>query len=441
MGFASALWGKAGEMAAATPASRNRTVDFLRAASIGVVVIGHWLMMAPHLSPEGDLVPGNLLGLAPWTQWLTLALQVMPIFFLVGGYSNAVAWRRAREQQKPYGEWLAGRIQRLIAPVVPVLGVWVAITVAALQLGAPAKWVGMTTQIVLVPTWFLAVYVLVGVAVPWTLRAWERFGFTSVAALAVGAAVTDVVAIGSGNRQLGMINYGFVWLAIHQLGHAWQDGRIRLPLAWAAAAGAALMALIELGPYPLAMVGVPGQQLGNTSPPTLALLALGITQMGLVLAAERPLARFLEGRRAWTATVLVNGMIMTLYLWHMTAAVIVLGGSLLLGSLGLGIVPDTGAWWATRPLWLGLNAIALVPLMLVFSVFERSTSTPRTASRRRLVAGASLTAAGLGLVAANGLATPAGLRLLPSLLPFLGVGLVGIGPLGWVLVRGDGQAS
>ncbi|MDH3203021.1 MAG: acyltransferase [Myxococcales bacterium] len=41
-------WARASELAELTPESRNRYVDFLRAASILVVVTGHWLMAAPY---------------------------------------------------------------------------------------------------------------------------------------------------------------------------------------------------------------------------------------------------------------------------------------------------------------------------------------------------------------------------------------------------------
>ena len=40
-------WTRAAEVAARTPPSRNRYVDFLRAASILCVVLGHWLAAAP----------------------------------------------------------------------------------------------------------------------------------------------------------------------------------------------------------------------------------------------------------------------------------------------------------------------------------------------------------------------------------------------------------
>ena len=44
------------EMADATPADRNRAVDALRAASILVVVLGHWLMAAVTVE-GGELTP------------------------------------------------------------------------------------------------------------------------------------------------------------------------------------------------------------------------------------------------------------------------------------------------------------------------------------------------------------------------------------------------
>ncbi len=42
------IWSQAMAVAAKTPESRNRYVDFLRALSICAVVCGHWLVAAPH---------------------------------------------------------------------------------------------------------------------------------------------------------------------------------------------------------------------------------------------------------------------------------------------------------------------------------------------------------------------------------------------------------
>jgi hypothetical protein len=98
-------WRQACHLAEQTPASRNRAVDFLRAISILVVVFGHWLMASPWTDADGDHL-GHILTWAPWSHWLTWGLQVMPIFFFVGGYSNGITWDAARRDSLPYGTWL-----------------------------------------------------------------------------------------------------------------------------------------------------------------------------------------------------------------------------------------------------------------------------------------------------------------------------------------------
>src|SRR5262249_16028440 len=55
----------------------------------------------------------------------------------------------------------------------------------------------------------------------------------------------------------------------------------------------------------------------------LPLIALAIMQGGLLLAAQAPARRWLAGRAAWTATVAMNGSIMTLFIWHLTATTLV----------------------------------------------------------------------------------------------------------------------
>ncbi len=110
-------------LAAATPATRNRVVDLLRAGAICVVVLGHWLIAAVVVR-DGELVPGHLLELASWTHPLTWVFQVMPVFFLVGGYANALSWRSARTRDVPYAGWLRSRLRRLLVPVVPLLLTW-----------------------------------------------------------------------------------------------------------------------------------------------------------------------------------------------------------------------------------------------------------------------------------------------------------------------------
>src|SRR5206468_5938873 len=124
------------QVAAATPARRERYVDFLRVFSLAVVMLGHWLMASVEWR-HGRLVAGNILEAAPVAQWLTWIFQIMPVFFVVGGFSNTASWTAAVRDGRGYGEWLGGRLVRLIRPVLAFAAVWcvavVALTVAGVD--------------------------------------------------------------------------------------------------------------------------------------------------------------------------------------------------------------------------------------------------------------------------------------------------------------------
>ena len=115
-------------MAAQTPKERNRYVDFLRSLSILVVIVGHWLIATAYYV-DGTLTSEHLLKTQPQTQWLTWIFQVMPIFFIVGGYSNAVSLESARRKGIAYAGWLSARLNRLVAPLLVLLIAWAGIAV------------------------------------------------------------------------------------------------------------------------------------------------------------------------------------------------------------------------------------------------------------------------------------------------------------------------
>src|SRR4051812_7190474 len=74
---------------------RDRYVDLLRVASLGVVIVGHWLMVIVYPTDAGVRAT-NVLALVPALQPVTWLLQVMPVFFLVGGFSHATALASVR---------------------------------------------------------------------------------------------------------------------------------------------------------------------------------------------------------------------------------------------------------------------------------------------------------------------------------------------------------
>jgi hypothetical protein len=407
------VWSRAAGIASRTPASRNRYVDLLRAVSIGAVVLGHWLIAAPWLS-SGQLRLDHMLAVQPWTQWLTLLFQVMPLFFLVGGYSNAASWDAAVRAGTPYGTWVAGRARRLIGPIVPLVLGWAVLAFVFRRFGVSYDMLRHGSILALVPLWFLAVYLLVVLLVPVTRAAWTRFGIWSYWAPVALAILVDWLRFHDGHRPaIGWVNYLFVWVAMHQLGYLWRDGRLAGPrqaLPWFVGGAVAWIAMVRFGPFPISMVGVPGEEVSNTLPPDTLLLALGAAQTGLVLALERPMRRLLERPAVWASTVLVNGTIMTVYLWHLTVLALLVGLAWLVGGIGLQAVPGSPGWWLGRIPWFVALVAGLGLLMPLVGRFERS-SPPAAGFRPstlRILAGALLVSGGIAFLALDGIAAPGG---------------------------------
>ena len=400
------IWSQALDMAAKTPDERNRYVDFLRAVSILMVVTGHWLIVALYYK-DGAFIPGDLLELRPNTQWLTWIFQVMPIFFIVGGYANAVSLESAGRRGTDYAGWLVTRLNRLVSPLLVLLFAWALLAAILHFSGVTGNVLRLASRASLIPIWFLAIYTVVVVLAPATYIAWQRWGFASFWAFVVVGVLVDAAFFVADQQWLGWSNYLWVWLAVHHLGYAWRDGRMGSParlLTYSALGLLVLALLIFKGPYPFAMVGSPDEELSNTLPPKITLLVLGIAQFGLLLAIEAPMRRLLSGLRIWAVTVLINSMIMTLYLWHLTVMVILISILYLAGGFGLGIEPASLEWWLTRPVWIGALYACLIPVALALGPLERRTRPADAAvpSAARLVIGALLICLGVALLALFG---------------------------------------
>jgi len=428
------IWGQARELASQTPADRNRHVDFLRAASILVVIIGHWLISAVHYT-DGELALEHLFDIQPWTRWLTWIFQVMPVFFIVGGYSNAVSLESAKRKHLGYAGWLSRRLARLMTPLTALLAAWAVLALVMHLSAASPQLIQLVTSAALIPTWFLAIYIMTVLLAPMMYAFWQRLGFISIVIPVAVAVLMDTAFFAFEIRWPSWSNYFWVWLPIHSLGFAWRDGRLGNSgqhLLYSALALGSLWLLVFYGPYPLAMVGSPGMEISNTTPPKITLLALGLFQFGLLMLFEKPMRNALCGPRLWTATVLVNSMIMTIYLWHITLAVMLVGLLYVAGGLGIGFEPGGFDWWLTRPLWVLALGALLVPVALLLSPLERMSRAADAAnvSAPRQVAGAILLCLGVALLARFGFGNPPvpGLDLVAIALAMGGAAICGALP-------------
>jgi hypothetical protein len=269
-----------------------------------------------------------------------------------------------------------------MTPIVPFLATWTLISVLAGLLGVDHDLIRAGSFAVVTPLWFLAVYLIVILAVPGSTWLWNRLGWWSVAlglALAFGI---DALRFSTGSDWIGWLNFGAVWITAHQLGYGWATEHTRpraaLLITAASASLAVLLALALFGPYPISMVGVPGATENNTLPPTAVLLVLSFLQYGIIRLMEPAAQRWMRRRRPWTAVVGFHTVMMTVYVWHLpTLAIVVLAGYGI--GFGFSIEPLTTAWWITRPVWIGVLAVLLFGVVAIFGRFEprvRATPSP-----------------------------------------------------------------
>jgi hypothetical protein len=287
--------------------------------------------------------------------------------------------------------------------------------------GVDPALVSNASRMALIPTWFLAVYICVVLCVPLAAAAWQRYGLASFWLPLSAAVMVDALAFGRGMTPLRWANYVFVWFAVHQLGFLWRSGRMReapVALAWFAAGLAALVFLVELAGYPVAMLTVPGAEFSNTRPPTVALAALASMHFGLMLLLQPAVGRWLQRTRPWAATILLNGFIMTVFLWHSTAQTLAVGLAAWLGGVGLHLAPGSAAWWLVRPLWIVAMLSLLLPLVGAFGRFERGSRGRDAAAGNPAavqVTGALLLCLGVAFLAGLGMGLESfpWLRILP----------------------------
>jgi hypothetical protein len=215
--------------------------------------------------------------------------------------------------------------------------------------------------------WFLVVYLVLLLASPALVAAFDRWGWLSLLPLAVGAVAVDVVARQPGLDGLQWLNLFLAWPLAHQWGIAYHRGWFRgwpAPAGWAGvAAAAAGIAVLVFGlGYPPAAVAWADVLVANLQPPTVAALVMGFGQACLLGLAQRAGVFAEPGERGRTLLVALNALLFTVYLWHIP--VIVLAGGLLAGAT---LLWPAAAGLLLQPLlWLVLvlaGLAALVPLV------------------------------------------------------------------------------
>jgi surface polysaccharide O-acyltransferase-like enzyme len=332
-------------------------MDAFRALAMFVVVAWHWVFTIPLWRSDGPHVDNPLSDL-PALAYLTWVLQVMPLFFLVGGYLTA----RSTRHLTTFAErrrWLGRRAQRLIGPAVPLLIALVTLYGAARIAGQPA--VARAIFLTATPLWFLVSYLAVTALVPLIAPAARRWPVGHVVALVGWCLAWDAARfhglIAGPVLWLSMV---VVWLAAHQMGTLLD--RLSDRRAARAVLATSLLALAvatHVGPYPVSMVGTRADAISNMGPATAVILALAGVQLALVALLRPWVGRVAVRHQERLESVARHAM--PVYVWHMVGFSVCV-----LATVALGVpLPEdpTLGWWLARPLWVVGPALVAWPLI------------------------------------------------------------------------------
>ncbi len=367
----------AGPSSAPSPA-RNVYIDFLRAFSLLIVVVWHWAFTIIVWEEDGPHAT-NPIGFTTGMWAVTWLLQVMPLFFYVGGYSHLTAWRRAQERGETIGRFVLKRLKGLAVPAFALFAVWVLLGIGLFQ-AFGFEWIGRAVFLVVSPLWFMAVYLGLVALLPvflWLHERWESIVLVFFAAI---AGAVDILRFRYGHEWLGMVNMVAVWGLCHQLGFFYER-IVKAPrhTDWTMlyAGLAALAGLVFSGLYPGSMVGVPGER-SNMAPPTLVIIALVLFQAG-VAEILRPRMEVVLQRPRWQrANELINRFSMPLFLFHTTGMALWLAVRYLVAGQNNETREPTIGWWLLRPLSFVGPILFTLPVIYLFG--RRWVKPPRTAS-------------------------------------------------------------
>ena len=353
-----------------TGVARDSSVDAIRVALLVVVFGLHAMMFGVSTGPDGPVLQNALEGQA-WFGPVSWVVQIMPLFFIAGGFSSFHHWRSMRAKGATPSDYVRSRIVRLVRPAIAVVAVVASGLVLLRMAGLPDDLVATAGFRIGQPLWFLGVYLVTSALVPIMVRAHERARLLTPVALLIAVVAVDVVRLSAGVDAIGLLNLVLVWLLVQQLGFHLADGGLDRfgPRALRGMAGAALGVLAALtvaGPYPVDMYE-------NLNPPNVTLVVLGGAQLALFQLARPRIRAWVDRADASGPIAAVGERAMTVYLWHMPVLVALAGLSLAANATFGTPLPEPLAveWWATRPLWLAAGAAAVVPVVLVFARFER----------------------------------------------------------------------
>ena len=322
-------------------ARRDLSVDLVRVCCVLLVVVLHSLMLGLTVSADGAIGWRNIVQSEPWFAVGSWFGQLMPLFFVVGGFASWQGWRSTVRRGGGGAEFFRARLLRLGTPAAVWFLIVGAIVWIAAGAGLPADLLAKGLGL---PLWFLAAYLVCQAAVPLMIRLHTSRPIATFAVLLAAVIAVDSIRGATGVQAIGLLNLLFVWPLVQQIGFLLADGTIAR-IGRPTLLGIAVLAFGTVGVLGSSGLYSP-DMLNNLNPPTLPLVLIGVGQTALFVLVKPALDALMRTRPAQAFVGIAGPRLMTVYLWHLLLVIAVAATVLVWPST----IPAVGttAWWLAR---------------------------------------------------------------------------------------------
>ncbi len=311
-----------------TSISRERFIDFLKTSGLFLLIINSFLFLTVTKS-GGEYIISNLSTTSEsfmTISWFTIG---MSLFIFSMGFNNLIAWYSNVGRDGSQWNYLVDRINKILGPVI----VWIFSSTIVLNILSRSEYfpnylttsedgVMSSIEFILWPLWLVSIYLVMVLFAPFTIYLHKKYPYATVLTLITMTILIDNINFALNLSYIKLFNYLFFWIAIHQIGYFFADGKIQkininvfryitvFTYGYLFYQMSVSESYLSLASYRLT-------SLNNEDPPTTIYLIASIGLICLFLSLKNIIEKVLSNQKIWLLISHIHSNIYTMYLWHL----------------------------------------------------------------------------------------------------------------------------
>jgi len=318
-----------------TSISRERFIDFLKTFGLLLLVFNSFSFLNINYSGGEYLIINNSFSSSNSSivTWFTVGL---PIFIFSMGFTNLIAWYSNVGRDGSQWNYLVDRINSLLGPVlVLIFAVSISLNILLRSnlipnyLTTTEDGVISLVEFTLWPLWLVSIYMVMVMFAPLTIYLHKKYPYPTLVLLVLVTIFIDILEVPINYSYIQVFNYLFFWLAIHQLGYFYADGKIQMfkksiYFLFSVVLYGFLYYQVFFNEKVINFANYRLNSVSNEDPPSAYYLIASFAFLFLLISLQKYFVKLLNNRKVWLIFSHIHSNIYTIYLWHLISLIIVL---------------------------------------------------------------------------------------------------------------------